>query len=105
MGWERGFLCQLVFLILIKKYIYMQLHKNESKDIPLSSIKTMLLLSNFGIKGFCFCFTPTITAFFFCPLMATKTLSPEINSNLVLRKSKFYLVIHHLPIVPTIVLL
>lgn len=60
-------------LVILKLYI----------ELPLSSINTMLLLSNFGMSARCFCFTPTITAFFFCPLMATKILSPIKKSTLV----------------------
>lgn len=47
--------------------------------VPLSSMRTMLLLSNLGTRARCFCLTPTITAFFFWPLIATSTLSPEIE--------------------------
>lgn len=44
---------------------------------PLSSIRTMLFVSNLGTPGFCFCLTPTTYACFFCPLMATSTRSPR----------------------------
>lgn len=46
------------------------------RGVPLSSIKTMLLLSNFGTLTFCVCLRPTRMPFFFCPLIATITLSP-----------------------------
>lgn len=58
--------------IMKLEYKYLQY-----KNLPLSSTKTTLLLSNFGLRGFWFCRTPTSMPFFFSPLMATRTLSPE----------------------------
>ena len=52
--------------------------------VPLSSTNTMLLLSMRGTVAFCFCFTPTIKALFFCPLMATNTLSPIVPTPFLL---------------------
>lgn len=47
------------------------------RGFPLSSTKTMLLVSILGTLGFCFCLRPTIYARFISPLTVTKTLSPR----------------------------
>ena len=52
--------------------------------IPVSSTSTMLLLSKRGTNGFCFCLTPTMYAFFFWPLIATRTLSPRVPTPFLL---------------------
>ena len=45
---------------------------------PESSMRITLFASNFGTFGFWYCLQPTISAFCFCPLMASKMVSPIV---------------------------